>query len=207
MTVSPPGDPAPLPRAKMIEPSCGGMPGQADTISDVRARFIALYDREYPLVVRFLLRYGADLQSAEDATQEAFRSAWERYVLTDTWEHEIAQPRAWIRTVALNYYRRPPGPRRRPPIVLVPDFPDNLDDPDSSPELSAETLTVLEALNWLDPELRAVMAFHLDGFSAREIGVQLGLEDPQKVRDRLKKARKILATKLGPARNQGGRVL
>lgn len=205
MDNTPSGEPGQLSSADIIEPKCRDQTGEATTIIGVRESFIAFYDREYHQVVRFCIRCGADLQAAEDATQEAFREAWERYVLRGTWDQEITRPRAWIRRVAQRYYLRPPGPRQRPSIVLVSEYSDSL-DPNYSDELSVETMNVLEALSGLDSDLRTVMAFHLDGFTAREIGIEIGIEDPQKVRDLLKKARKILAARLGAARNQGGMV-
>lgn len=192
--------------ADIAEPKLSERASRHSRIIDVRERFIAFYDSEYHHVVRFCIRCGASLPAAEDATQEAFREAWERQVLPGTWD-EITQPRAWIRTLALRYYKRPPGPRVRPLTLLVADYPDSLDDPSYSEELSVETLTVLEALDSLDPLLRKIMAFHLDEFSAKEIGAEVGIGDPQKIRDLLKKARKILAARLGPTRNQGRRVL
>jgi len=66
----------------------------------------------------------------------------------------------------------------------------------SQADLSVGALVVMDALRSLEPELQAVMAFDLDGFTAAESGGYLGLTD-QQVRDRRKKARKILAAKLG----------
>jgi RNA polymerase sigma-70 factor (ECF subfamily) len=195
----------PLTEVETVRAKSSAPPSETTKIIDVREGFIKFYDAEYYPVVRFVMRRGASLQRAEEAVQEAFSQAWEHYVLPGTWEQAIANPRAWIRTVAFNCYRRPPGRRTRPEIVLVPEFPDLPDETDSFADLSLETLSVLDALRSLDPELRAVMAFRLDGFTAVEIGGQLGI-DPQKVRDRLKKARKILARKLGSAKDQEGRV-
>jgi len=167
--------------------------------------FIELYDEEYHQVVRHLVRLGADLQSAEDAAQEAFSYAWARYLRLGTWVEEIDDPRGWLRTVAHNNYRRPPGrPRKQPPPVLMAD-PYAPAGTGGSPELSLETLTVLDELKKLSPELQKVMGYHLDGFSAPEIAALLDVT-PQKARDLLKKARKILAKKLGTARNEERRV-
>jgi RNA polymerase sigma factor (sigma-70 family) len=196
---------SPVTAAEIVGAKSSAPPGETTKIIGVREGFIKFYDAEYDPVVRFVVYCGARLQSAEEAAQEAFSHAWERYVLPGTWEEEIANPRAWIRKVALNCYKRPPGPRKRPEMVLVPEFPDLPNEADNFADLSLETLSVLDVLHSLDPELQAVMAFHLDGFTAVEIGGQLSI-DPQKVRDRLKKARKILARKLGSAKDQGRRV-
>jgi RNA polymerase sigma factor (sigma-70 family) len=153
-----------------------------------------------PLVVRFLMRYGATLHDAEDAAQEAFTDAWDRVERTRTWA-EVTDPRGWIRAVALRKYLRPPGSRRRPISVPVPEVPEAPTPGAGHAELLPGTLLVLDAMRSLDPEPRAVLAFHLDGFSAPAIGTQLGISD-QKVRDLLKKARRILARTLTGSRDR-----
>ena len=65
-------------------------------------------------------------------------------------------------------------------------------------------MVVMDALPGLEPELQAVMAFDLDGFTAAESRGYLGLTD-QQVRDRRKKARKILAGKLGVMESERSR--
>jgi len=206
MTVTPSDETSPVLPAATAGPKSSTQTAETAKIIDVRTRFIAFYDEEYDLIVRFVVRCGAGLQSAEDATQEAFRYAWEHYVLPGTWEEKVPSPRAWIRTVAFRCWKRPPGPRRRPMTILVPEYPDDLGDPDSFAELTLETLSVLDALNSLDPLLRAIMAFTLDRFTAVEIGAELNI-DPQKVRDQRKKARKILARRLNGGGDQGRRVV
>lgn len=54
---------------------------------------------------------------------------------------------------------------------------------------------VLQALRTLDEESRAVMAFHLDDFTTKEIAAALELTE-QRVRDVMKKARAALRTAL-----------
>jgi len=163
---------------------------------EMRADFIEFFDREYVYVVRFVMRCGpASLHAAEDAAQEAFVDAWSLAVTPGKWS-DVVDPQAWIRTVALNKYRRPPGPRRRPVIVPIPDLPET-----PQPDLTHENLLVLEALRSLDGQARAVMAFHLDGFPGPAIAAQLGITD-QQARDLLKKARKILAADLAGTRDQ-----
>lgn len=157
--------------------------------------FIDLYDSEYHLVLRFVMNCGASLVAAEDAVQEAFLDAWKLMSTTRNWA-AVADPRAWIRVVALNKYRRPPGPRKVPLTIPHPAVADAQDAGDSQVDLSIEAMHVLDALRSLNPELQAIMAFDLDGFTAAESGRYLGLTE-QQVRDRRKKARKILAGKLG----------
>ena len=78
-------------------------------------------------------------------------------------------------------------------------------DPQESPqpgsdhaELTPQTLAVLDALHSLDPETRAVTAFHMDGFTSVEIPALLDITD-QRARDLLKKARKVLRKTLADA--------
>jgi hypothetical protein len=48
------------------------MPGAVSGKKDELVRFIEFYDREYHLVVRFIMNCGAGLTAAEDAAQDAF---------------------------------------------------------------------------------------------------------------------------------------
>ena len=163
-----------------------------------RTAFLDFFDHEYHSVIRFVMLNGAALDDAQDAVQDAFLQAWEM------WEH-IHNPVAWIRVVALRYYRRPPGQRRRMttlPVASVPDIPQSGLSPS---ELSNQTLDVLAALRGLDEQSRTVMAFHLDGFPTSAIAEVLGLTD-QRVRDLKKKARGSLARILAQTGDNEGRA-
>lgn len=171
----------------------------AARMAAVRAAFLDLWQSDYDSVVRFLMRSGARAEAAQDAAQDAFVDAWSLVTRPGEWE-KIDNPRAWIRTVALRKYRRPPGPRRRPPTVLVPEVPDR--EWTDHAELTTTTMFVLTELRSLDEDTRTVMSFHMDGFTSVEISRQLGMTD-QKVRDLIKKGRKILARRLASLRWQG----
>lgn len=166
----------------------------ATGVAQLRSEFVAFYDREYPCVVLFLMRCGATFQAAEDATQDAFVDAW-TIAERGMWTHLDSQ-RGWIRTVALRKYRRPSG-CRKPQLYVVPvaECPEDMRPDSDLADLTVGTQMVIEALRALSPELQAVMAFDLDGFTASEAAHFLDLTD-QQVRDRRKKARKILAVKL-----------
>jgi DNA-directed RNA polymerase specialized sigma24 family protein len=163
-------------------------------LAKIREDFLIFYDREYHGVVRFVMRCGASLLAAEDAVQDAFVDAWELTARIDAWT-AITEPRGWIRRVALRKYRRPPGKHRRPPTVSVGDLPEMPQPGHSQMDLTDGTLFVVAALRRLAPEMQAVMAFHLDGFTGPQIASQLGIT-AQKARDVLKAARKILARDL-----------
>src|SRR5690348_8144746 len=88
--------------------------GQAVTLGAMRADWIAFYDTEYHLVVRFVMRNGASLEDARDATEEAFLDSWALMTQQPASWSQIRDRRSWIRTVALRKRLRPPGARRRP---------------------------------------------------------------------------------------------
>ncbi|QKW32491.1 sigma-70 family RNA polymerase sigma factor (plasmid) [Nocardiopsis flavescens] len=175
--------------------------GQADELHR-RAAYVRFVDAHYHLVVRFLVHCGARIDDAVDATQEAFLEAW-REAIHRT-DRVIANPAGWIRQVALNKYRRPPGPRKRPPTVLGLPVPDRSQPGPGHAELTDQALDVLRALHRLEPTDRAVIAFSMDGFSSVEAAEYLGIT-PQKARDILKRARRRLAAELAHhPRQEGG---
>ncbi len=185
----------------------GGGPTTADTPEEVREAFLDFFQREYGAVIAFLMGYGAVHEDAEDATQDAFVDAWELAKRPGAW-FRIANPRAWIRTVALRKYRRPPGARKRVPSFLVAEVgePQPLRGIVEHGELTVQTEFVRSVLRDLDHDVRAVLAFSMDGFNSVEIARYLDLTD-QHVRDLLKKGRKALRTSLIPLREQHGRLV
>ncbi len=186
-----PGDQGSAASGRMIGAAAGGQAAGAAKPTEARAAFIELYDSQYLPIVRFVMRCGASLQQAEDATQDAFLEAWPLASDPGVWA-AIRNPQAWIRTSALRKYRRPPGPRKLPVMLTAAEVPEMPQPGPAHADLTHETLLVLDALRALEPKYRVIMAFHLDRFSAPEIGRELAMTD-QQVRDALKKARKILA--------------
>ena len=178
-----PGRPAPLIRQRAR--------GESVSLWQVRAEWISFYDTEYHQVIGFMMKNGASLQDAQDAAQEAFAESWDlMQTRPGTWR-AIANQRAWIRTVALRKYRRPPGPRIRPQLAPGPEIPELPAHEPEPGELTVQTQAVLHALRCLDEEARPVMAFRLDEFSTEEIAAALGIAE-QRVRDIMKKARRDL---------------
>jgi RNA polymerase sigma factor (sigma-70 family) len=179
----------------------GGREPTADAarMAAVRDCFFEFFDAEYVLVVRFLMRCGANLHDAEDAAQEAFTDAWVHMGRDGKWT-DVTEPRGWIRRVALRKYHRPPGRRPRLQTVSVADVPELRQHDIGNDDMAAETLSVVDALRRLDPPLPVIMGFHRDGLTAVEIGAQLGMT-AQQVRDLIKKARRILARELAGIRD------
>lgn len=161
----------------------------------MRAEWIDFYDANFLRVVRFVMNNGGSEDEARDAAQDAFTESWDLMNRNPADWQAVRRKEAWIRTVALRRYRRPPGPRLRPLSHYgeVPDLP--VPGPGHD-ELTAQAQAVLQALRALDEEARTVMAFDLDGIPTRDIAAELRVSE-QRVRDIKKRAR--MALKRHPA--------
>ena len=116
------GDLQPEPIRPELSPGQPPMPG---SMVQVREEWIEFYDAQYHRVVRFLMLNGASKADAQDAAHDAFIESWDLLAKDPERWRAVAGKAAWIRTVALRRYRRPPGPRRRPLIAgnEIPDLP------------------------------------------------------------------------------------
>jgi RNA polymerase sigma factor (sigma-70 family) len=199
----PTGDLSPAGDSELTRSVPGGPPDLTTMMTLVRDALLELIDREYHGVIRFLMLCGASLPQAQDATQEAFAQAWQQFTHDPAGWAKISNPKGWIRAVAYRKYQRPPGSRKQPLTLLTAASPDNPQPGPGHAELTEETLLVLDALRGLGERERAVMACHLDGFTAPEIAIALGFT-AQQARDALKKARKILAAQIAPGDRSGG---
>ncbi|WP_165969241.1 sigma-70 family RNA polymerase sigma factor [Actinomadura sp. KC06] len=165
----------------------------------MRQDFLDFVDAEYHLVVRLVMRDGADLADAQDAAQQAFLQGWRR-VEDGRWG-EIVHPRAWIREVAFRHHRAQCRARSQTPLGPDVDFPE---PGPGHAELTGEARDVVAFLQRLDPDCRAVIAFDLDGIPPGAIATTLGITE-QKVRDLRKKARKQLKKSLPASAYREGR--
>jgi RNA polymerase sigma factor (sigma-70 family) len=181
-------------------PEAAGQPASPDD----RAEWVRFYVGHYHRLVRFMMHNGALPEEAKDAAQEAFTESWELLSRDpDRWQ-AVSNKAAWVRTVALRRHLRPPGHRRRLPAVPTGLPPDQAAPGPGHAELTAQAQVVLEALEALDSEARAVMAFYLDGFSTAETAIGLDITG-QRVRDVKKRARAALKRQLAaPPQPRGG---
>jgi RNA polymerase sigma factor (sigma-70 family) len=181
------------------------VPGYAPgTLVPVSAEWTRFYDDHYLPVIRFLMHNGATQPDAEDATHEAFTESYDLATRSPDQWRAITGKAAWIRTVALRRYRRPPGARNRPLTAgnEAPDLPALAPGPE---DLTIQAQLVLQALQALDEEARAVIAFDIDGIPPADIARELRITR-QPVRDVRKKARTRLKHRLSEAAaREGGR--
>ncbi|MGW2226388.1 SigE family RNA polymerase sigma factor [Streptomyces formicae] len=151
------------------------------------ADFDAFYAATAKRLVATVYAMTGDLAEAEDAVQEAYVRAWQR------WERltRDGDPLPWVRTVAarlaISTWRRTRN-RVRAQFKHGPG--------DDVPELSADRVALVEALRQLPLQQRQVVVLHhlLDlpvEQVARETGASNGA-----VRTRLSRARKVLGERL-----------
>ena len=144
----------------------------------------ALYAASYRRLVVQMYAICGDLTDAEDAVQEAFITA----IRKQRTLRSVANPEAWVRTVALRRLHR--GWRH----LAVVRRHQALDRPvEPTVEVGPEHVALVAALAMLDPDQReAVVLHHLADLPVNEIAEQLGLPVGT-VKSRLGRGRQRLA--------------
>lgn len=124
--------------------------------------FADFFTASRPRLLRALLLLTGDRADAEDALQEAYTRAADRW-------GQLAEPEAWVRTVALKLARD--GHRRK----LVRDRAHRrLPEPPTVPDLEPTTVAVVAALRELSQEHREVLVLHyLLDLSVDQVALQL----------------------------------
>jgi DNA-directed RNA polymerase specialized sigma24 family protein len=150
--------------------------------------FDEFYRGELPRLVVFVRnRMRATWEEAADAAQDALVAALVH------WE-EITNPRAWVRVTAeRKFLRHQLRSRQGTELARRPGW--GVSGGYASPAVCEETEMVLEAIKWLPPAQRRVMAWYFDGYAPAEIAGILG-EDAPTVRSNLRHARRRLAEAL-----------
>ena len=150
------------------------------TAPDVEDLYAASYRR---LVVQMFAVCG-DLGTAEDAVQDAFVTA----VRKRRELRSVANPEAWVRTVALNRVRT--GWRH---AAVVLRHRGDLPGPQGITEVGPEHVALVRALGELDPDQRLVVVLHhLADVGVAQIAAELGVPEGT-VKSRLSRARARLA--------------
>ncbi|WP_413800596.1 SigE family RNA polymerase sigma factor [Streptomyces iranensis] len=152
------------------------------------------FDQFYTVTAKRLVAvvYAAtgDLAEAEDAVQEAYARAWQR------WDRLTAEgdPTPWVRTVAL---RLAVSSWRRARNRMRAHFRHG--PPPDLPDLAPDRVALVHALRGLKPEQRtAVVLHHLLDLPIEQVARETGVS-PGAVRTRLSRARKALGSHLAEA--------
>jgi RNA polymerase sigma factor (sigma-70 family) len=160
--------------------------------TDKKARFREFYRLQFELVVRLLLKMGADKCEAEDATQEAMKALWQRF-------DEINDARAWIRVVARNNWL---AALRHQNAMVPTDLRDQSSDLrvdrtqlDSDPadilRHEIDRAAAARVVASLPQVQREIFELVVDGHKPRDIASMTG-RDPALVRSNLAHARRRL---------------
>jgi RNA polymerase sigma-70 factor, ECF subfamily len=129
-----------------------------------------------------------DLHEAEEVVQEAFARASVRW----SWLRDYNAPEAWVRRVAMNLAADRPRRPRRQARALLKIWP-----PPGPPEVSVETLALVEALRALPVRQRqAIVLHHLVGLPVEEVARTLRVPAGT-VKSLLSRGRRALAARLG----------
>ena len=155
----------------------------------VEPEFDALFDREYPRLVRALTLVSGDREAAADAVQDAFVQAhrhWRRVA-------RYADPAGWVRRAALNRLansRR--GDARRARFVEAAETRSGPSEGGHDTR-AGEELDLVTAIRALPDGQRTVIALHyLADLSVAEVAAAMGIS-PGTVKSQLHDGRAALA--------------
>ena len=156
-----------------------------------------LYAASYRRLVIQLYAVCGDLADAEDAVQEGFVTAIrKRGELA-----RIANPEAWVRTVALNRLRS--GWRH---TAVVRKYQPAVPGPQEPVEIGPEHVAITAALAQLNErQRRVVVLHHLADLSTAQVADDLGISVGT-VKSQLARARTLLAALLDDEKEDGRRV-
>ena len=140
------------------------------------------YRTGYDRTVRFLLSRGAQLDSAQEASQEAWVRGWERLDQL----HDEGMLSTWINTIALNLHRR---------LSRRATLSQDLGDVHSTCNMDAYLADLEKILTFSEPEDRALFRFQIEGFTTDEIAKRYGVSE-NAIRIRLMRARRKTAAQI-----------
>ena len=157
------------------------------------AAFARLVDRHHASMARVAYAITCDVESARDATQIAWATAWRR--IQSLRDH--GEVHAWLVAIAANEARQQLRKRGGRTIVDISDVLDAAPGGDPADQIGVVDLA--RALARLKPEDRALLALRFAaGLNATEIAAQLHLS-PSGVRSRLARLIERLRTELDHA--------
>jgi RNA polymerase sigma-70 factor, ECF subfamily len=131
-----------------------------------------------------------DLHEAEEVVQEAFARASVRW----SWLRDYNVPEAWVRRVAMNLATDHARRLRRQARAIL-----RMGLPPEAPEVSVETLALVEALRTLPMrQRRAIVLHHLVGLPVEEVAQTMRVPAGT-VKSLLSRGRRALAARLAEA--------
>lgn len=141
---------------------------------DVEA-FAELFRSYAPRLKSYMMRQGADINTAEELVQETLLAVWRKATL---YSGEKGSPTTWIFTIARNL--RIDRLRREVPWQALPEGHDETPSdevaPDDAVSFDERRVRVRRAMAELPPEqLEVVSLAFVDGLSHNEIAERLGL--------------------------------
>jgi RNA polymerase sigma-70 factor (sigma-E family) len=146
--------------------------------------FDAFYTATYRNLVGQIYAVCGSMAEAEDAVQEAYARAWQRWGKVG----EYDEPAAWVRTVA---YRLVVSAWRKSVNRLFAHHRERVDG--EVPGLNPDHLALVSALRRISADQRmAIVLYHFAGLSVNEIATQTGSRTSA-VKARLARGRKALA--------------
>jgi RNA polymerase sigma-70 factor (ECF subfamily) len=159
--------------------------------------FDEFYRGTGPRVLAYLYAVGGDLAEAQDAAQEAYARAWERWSKVQTY----VDPELWVRSVGwrilANRWRR---------LQRRGDAYRRLGLPEPLPAVKEDAVALVAALRQLPTDQRvALVLFHLVDLPVVEIARQTGAPVGT-VKARLSRGRAALATLLGADESETNNV-
>jgi RNA polymerase sigma-70 factor (ECF subfamily) len=157
------------------------------------ADFDAFYAATSRKLVGQLFAMTGNLSEAEDAVQEAYTRAWQRWSTISSYE----EPEAWIRTVA---YRVSVNSWRKARNRMTAHHRTSRDDERS--ELSPDLVALVSALRQIpEAQRRVIVLYHLVDLSIEQISHEVGAPAGT-VKARLARGRKALAPLLSEAHDE-----
>jgi RNA polymerase sigma factor (sigma-70 family) len=164
-------------------PQDAAAPGRHDSLADLwHLEFEACYKVEMPLLIRFLMKCGANEHDAADAAQNAFFALFQQWAT-------VRYPKSWLRRVAFRMFLRQPVTGKSP-VQEHHELPGVL-SASTRIELAEEEQVVIAAFRQLPATQRQVFALHYDKFTTREITGILQMKEAA-VRQNIARARVTL---------------
>jgi len=137
------------------------------------------YRNGFDRTVRFLLSRGAQIDSAQEASQEAWVRGWERLDQL----HDEGMLSTWINTIALNLYRR---------LSRRATLSQGLGNVHQTCCLDPSMADLERILSFSEPADRTLFRFQIEGFTTDEIAQRYGVSE-NAIRIRLMRARRKTA--------------